>query len=93
MKIVSEPRYVSFDNTMFTSKDECIAHEKDLLKKFDDVVQAVEILNNFCTGRGCTGCIFNSDALIENTHCRLRHTAPHLWHTIFVQPPDYEEYD
>lgn len=93
MKIVSEPRYVSFDNTMFTSKDECIAHEKDLLKKFDDVVQAVKVLNNFCIGRGCERCIFNSDVLIENTRCRLRQTVPHLWHTIFLQPPGYGECD
>lgn len=93
MKIVSEPRYMAFDSTVFTSKDECLAYEKNLLKKYDDVVQAVKILKNFCTGRGCTGCIFHSDVRIENTYCKLRQTAPHLWHTIFLQPPGYEECD
>lgn len=88
MKIVSEPRYIAMDNTAFADKDECIAYEKDLLKEFDDVVQAVKTLKNFCTGRGCERCIFHSDVQIVNTYCKLKQTAPHMWHTIFSQELD-----
>lgn len=85
MKIVNEPRYIALDETVFTNKDECISYEKNLLKEHDNVMQAVMVLKNFCTGRGCTGCIFHSDVKIVNTYCKLKQTAPHLWHTIFPQ--------
>ena len=79
MKRVTTVKYVAFDGTEFDNEEKCIEYEKNLYEYYKPEMDAVKTLKNFCKGRGCGHCIFQSDVRISDTYCKLKQHAPHLW--------------
>ena len=79
MKIKTITKYVACDGKEFDRKVDCIKHEDEYLEKYQEQLNAVKVLRDFCTNRGCGTCPFHSDIAVEDTYCLFRQNAPHLW--------------
>lgn len=59
MKIKTITKYVACDGKEFDRKEDCLKYEDKYLENYSEQLNAVKVLRDFCTNRGCGNCPFH----------------------------------